>query len=80
MMMQNCPLKESTQLELDRWLKEELDKGFIRQSKSLTTAPILLLERKSTHTHTQTHTQTHTIEIHFFKKTRPLRELKGRGG
>ena len=43
---QMYPLSRDKQLELDKWSKEEIDKGFIRQSKSLTAAPVFFVKKK----------------------------------
>ena len=40
------PLSREKQLELDKWLKEELGKGFIRPSKFPTVAPIFFVKKK----------------------------------
>ena len=40
------PLSRDKQMELDKWLKEELEKRFIRVSKSPTAAPVFFVKKK----------------------------------
>ena len=40
------PLSPDKQKELDKWLKEEMDKQFIRPSKSPTAAPVFFVKKK----------------------------------